>query len=682
VNVLPIPAILQLSVMKLVSRLSLLILLAASTASAQTVDTSSVCKTCKPCEDFYRYANEVWLSQNPIPPAYPIWGHWGVMRERNTQILHDILESAAKSSAPKGSIDQMIGDFYASGMDSVAMEKAGVTPLNDEIARIRAIKDKNDVIKEMAHLQRIGVETFFYFGVDIDPKKSDRNIAMAWQSGLGMPDREYYFKTDDRSAKLRDDYRAHMTRTFQLAGLTESLARSSVKRVYQLESLLAAHASKREDLRDPEANYHMKSLKDLDREFPALEWKNYFTALGSPQITEVMVAQPQFMTAVDSLLAQGEIESIKSYFEWKLYSFAAPYLSTAFVNEDFTWQQAVSGAKEMHALWKRRVRNTDNALGELLGQAYVRQAFTTDAKARMKELIANLRASLRDDIQGLKWIGDETRKKALEKLEAVNEKIGYPDKWRDYTGLEIDRGPYVKNVIRTNEHEFDRVMKKLGQPVSRDEWGMTPPTINAYYNSTLNEIVFPAGILQPPFFDAKQDDAFNYGAIGAIIGHELTHGFDDQGAKSDAKGNLTDWWTEADMKEFESRAKCIIDQFNAFTIEDTIHVNGEMVVGESIADLGGVKLAYNAYMRSLAGKKKETIGGFTPEQRFFIGYARAWATNARPEFERLLVSTDFHPLGKFRVLGPLSNFPEFGKAFNCKEGDPMMRPASERCDIW
>ncbi len=668
------------------SALLALLLTRIDTAVAQNFDRKDLCSSCKACDDFYQYANEGWLAQHPIPDDHSEWGHWDEIIDRNLDILHQILDNASanvrKGLAQKGSIQQKLGDYYSSAMDTLGRERAGVWPLKAELDRIDQIVTLTDLRKVVSHLHPIGVMVLFEFGSDIDAKNSSRVVASSWQGGLGLPDREYYFKQDSVSKALRDGYLTHVAHLFMLSGRDSIWSFAHARIVLDIETSLARASMALPEQRDPDSTYHDFKINDLVALTPHFSWPDYFKEIGSPGLGEALVGQPQFMHSMDSLLAARSMDDWRAYFKWHLLKSVADKLDARFDRENFRFEQMLYGEKVQLPLWKRRVRATDRALGEALGQEYVKVAFPPEAKSNMLRMIANLREALRADLTTLDWIGEATRKKALDKLNAFVQKIGYPDHWRDYTKLKIDNGPFVLNAFRARKFEFERQLAKIGKPVDRTEWGMTPPTVNAYYNSSMNEIVFPAGILQPPFFDAKSDDGYNYGAIGAIIGHEMTHGFDDEGAKFDAKGNLVNWWAPEDLKRFQEKSQCVVQQFSGFTIEDSIHLKGEQVVGESIADLGGVTLAYNAYMKSLEGQPRLTIDGFTPEQRFFIGWARAWGSNLRPELQRILVFTDFHPVNYFRVIGPLSNFPPFAAAFHCADTDRMVRKAGDRCVIW
>ena len=652
-----------------------------SSTESHGVDLTSLDKTCKPCEDFFRYANGVWLSSNPIPAAYPTWGRFNELAERNREHLHQILErAAANSKATRGSIEQKIGDFYASCMDEKQVNQAGAKPLETEFRLIGDLRTTEQLQPEIAHLQQMGVGALFEFGSTQDAKNSSQVIGGADQGGLGLPDRDYYTKTDDQSKKIRDQYEDHIAKMLALIGDSDSSA--DAKAILDLETKLADASMTRVDRRDPEKTYHKMSRTELKALTPDWSWADYFQAIGYPSIDTVDVSAPNFFQAMDRELKETPLETWKAYLRWHLLNTMAPYLSDAFVNEDFNFKgRVLQGTTELLPRWKRCVSATDRQLGEALGQIYVQKYFPPTAKARALDMVNHLTEALRDDLQTLPWMGPATRQQALEKLTKFTRKIGYPDKWRDYTAYEVDRGPYVLNQGRGAQFEYKRDLNKIGKPVDRTEWEMTPPTVNAYYNSRMNEIVFPAGILQPPFFDPKADDASNYGAIGAVIGHEMTHGFDDSGRKFDAQGNLKEWWTPEDEKNFNDRAACVEKQFDGYTVQD-LHENGKLVLGESIADLGGLAIAHRALLKAEQGKKPAPIGGLTSGQRFFVAYAQIWAANDRPEFERLMVNTNPHPLARFRAIAAPSNLPEFAQAFDCKEGDPTARPSTMRCQIW
>ena len=652
--------------------------------AAAGLDPSDLDRAAAACQDFYRYADGGWLKKNPIPPEYPSWGTFNELAERNREVLHRILERTAKDrSAEKGSDEQKIGDFYSSCMDEAAIEAQGTRPLQPELGRIARIANLQDLQAEVARLQTSGVNALFQFGSEQDRKKSTDVIATAAQGGLGLPDRDYYTKTDDASKKTREQYVAHVAKMFRLMGENAARAAAGAATVMAIETKLAEASMTNVEQRDPDATYNRMEPAELKSLTPSFNWTAYFRDIEAPPaLSALNIQQPKFFRALDKQLAAVPLPDWKIYLRWQLLSTAAPALSSKFVDEDFDFNQRIlEGTEKNLPRWKRCVRATDGQVGFALGKIYVRENFPPEAKARADRMVRNLIAALREDLATLPWMGEETRKAALAKLDAFNPKIGYPDRWRDYSALEIDRGAYVLNAMRATRFEWARDLAKVGKPVDRTDWGMTPPTVNAYYNPLLNEIVFPAGILQPPFFDARADDAVNYGGMGAVIGHEMTHGFDDSGRKFDAQGNLKNWWTDQDLKNYQERATCVEKQFDAYKFEGDLHLNGKLVLGESIADLGGVAIAYRAYQKGIEGQARPApIDGLTDDQRFFLNWARVWATNDRPEFARLIVNTNPHPLGRFRAIGAASNMPEFARAFACKPDDPMVR--AERCLIW
>jgi putative endopeptidase len=656
---------------------------AADDNAAHGYDPANLDRTCKPCGDFYQFAAGGWLKNNPIPPEYSEWGSFITLTEKNQQALRGILEEAtSKTSAAPGSNEQKIGDYYASCMDTSAIEAQGLKPLAPMLAEIEAIRNIPGLVKTGAHLQALGASALFTYGSDQDFKDSSKVIGEANQGGLGLPDRDYYTREDSESKKQLEQYVEHVTKLFVLMGDGQDKAAAEAKTVLSIETSLAKASMTNVDLRDPQKVYHKMSVADAQAQTPHLSWQDYFQAVGSPKLAEINVGQPDFFKTLDGMLKSVSLADWKTYYRWHLIHRSASLLSEPFAQENFNFNEGIlTGSKENRARWKRCASAVDNQLGEALGQVYVQKYFPPEAKARALEMVHNLTAALRDDLQTLPWMSPATRKAATEKLEAFTVKIGYPDKWRDYSALKIDRGPYVLNTFRGVQFENARDLAKIGKPVDRSEWGMTPPRVDAYNNGQLNEIVFPAGILQPPFYDPKRDDAYNYGAIGAVIGHEITHGIDDQGAQFDLHGNLKNWWASDDLKNFQDRGECVAKQFDGYEVEKGLHEKGKLVEGESIADLGGVTLAYAAFQKSLAGKPRETdANGFTPEQRFFLGYASNWAVNVRPELARLQTNTDPHPIPRYRANGPLSNMAEFAKAFGCKKGDAMVR--EQACKIW
>lgn len=647
------------------------------------VDPANFDLSVKPQDDFYQYAIGGWQKRNPIPPTLARWAAFNEVDERNKEVLRALLERAA-AAPQRDRKTQLAGDFYASGMDEAAIGAAGLVPLEPLLARIAAIKDAAGVQAVIAQLHRSGIYPGFYFTSEQDPKDSGRMIAAAWQSGLGLPERDYYVRMDAKSVELRGQYAAHVERIFILAGDAPDAARSEAQAVIRLETVLAQGSRTNVATRDPLENYHRLDLAARQALTPHFDWRLYGTEIGLPgDPGQIDVGQPEFFQTLDRALGETSLADWRSYLRWQLLHAMAPYLPQAFVEENFAfYDRTLRGTQQLRERWKRVIDTEDGSIGDVVGQLYVAERFPPEAKARMLALVGNLRSALRERLAALTWMDEPTRRKALEKLDAFGVKVGYPDKWIDYGALEVERGPYVGNVLRARAFNVKRDLAKIGRPVDRGEWQMTAPQVNAYYNPSMNEIVFPAGILQPPFFDPQADDAVNYGAIGTVIGHEMTHGFDDQGRKFDAAGNLADWWTPESARRFEERAKGIVRQFSGYVAVDDLHINGELTQGENIADLGGVKIAYAALQKALAGKPPDRIGGFTPEQRFFLSQASAWRSNSRPEALRLQVNTDPHSPMRFRVLGPLSNLDEFAAAFAVPEGAPMRRPKAERVEIW
>jgi putative endopeptidase len=645
-------------------------------------DPANLDRSVSPCVDFYRYANGGWQAKHPRPAAYPEWGRFWELEERNSQQLRSVVETAAASHAAPGSVDQKIGDFYATCMDEAAIEKQGLDPLRLELGRINAIADLPALQEEVARLHGDGVTALFEVGPSQDLKNSGEMILDVLQGGLGLPDRDYYLKDDLATKKIRDEYTRHVARILELSGEHPHRAAEETAQILALETRLAQASKTRAERRDVPGNYHRMTLAEMDALTPHLSWERYVQAIGAPGIAGANVRAPAFLQALDAELAARPIPEWRAYLRWHLLDAMAASLSAAFVDEDFHFKRTVlQGVGENLPRWRRCVQSTDARLGEALGRAYVERYFPPAAKSRALEMIDNLAAALKDDLKTLPWMSEATRAEAQKKLAAFARKIGYPERWIDYSPLEIGRESYLANSRAAVRFEFQREIGRIGKPVDRALWELSPPTVNAYYQPSMNEVVFPAGILQPPFFDPAADDAWNYGAIGAAIGHEMTHGFDDQGSQFDAQGNLRNWWSPADLASFKSRAECVARHYSGFSVEAT-PVNGKLVEGEAIADFGGVKLAYAAYQKSLAGKPRQTISGFTPEQRFFLAFAEIWAANAAPESERLQLATDPHPLARFRVDGVVSDLPEFARAFSCKPGDPLARPEGERCQVW
>ncbi len=658
---------------------------ALSKQNGRGVDLAYMDTSIKPCQDFYLYANGNWLANNPIPADRSSWGAGSELYEKNQTVLHEILEEAARNtSAPKGSAARKVADFYRTGMDEAKIEAAGAKPLADEFARIAAVKDATTLQAELAHLHRMNINPAFSPGAYQDFKDSTRIIVWLYQDGLGLPDRDYYFKDDDKSKELRQSYVTYIGKMFEQLGDKPERAAAEAKTVMNMETRLAKAQMGAVEQRDPQAIYHLMDTAALDKLAPNVSWSRYFASIGLNNPGDINVGQPELLKEVSAMIKDVPLADWQTYLRWAVVNSAAPYLSSAFVNENFNFYgKALSGQKELKPRWKRVEATTDNMLGEALGELYVARAFTPETKARAQAMVMNIKSALRDRIGTLDWIGEDTRKQALRKVDAIKIKVGYPDKWRDYSALMIDQSSYVQNVLRAREFEFQRNLNKLGKPIDRNEWGMTPPTVDAYYNPNFNEIVFPAGILQPPFFDPNADDATNYGGIGSVIGHELTHGFDDQGHQFDADGNLKSWWTDSDEKNYASRGALVESQYNDYVGVETLHINGKLTLGENIADIGGLKIAYYAFQKSLEGKPRpKDIDGFTPEQRFFLAFAQNWRRNTQPEALRLLIQTDPHSPPRYRVLGSVANLPEFAKAFGCQSGDPLVRPEKDQARIW
>ena len=668
----------------------LLISLCASVALSQTsslhgIDTSDLDRKAQPCDDFYEFANGTWRANNPIPASMTRWSKRWQAGETAKDKLHDILEAAAADkSAPKGSTEQIIGDYYGACMDESRVNARGMDPVKPLFARIDAARDMAEIQQIIADMHDILVSAPFSFASQQDPHKPSWVLADLSANGLGLPDRDYYLKTEPRFKEAREKYIDHITAMFKLAGWDEKTAAAAAQTVMTMETKLAEASLDNVALRDPAATDHNTTFAQLQAMAPHIDWAAYFKHKQIPNDVDMNVDQPKFMQEVDRQMQQTPLADWKVYLKWELLDSVANSLSAPFVEENFAFNgKYLGGATEMKPRWKRCVESTDQLLGEALGQKYVEKYFPPEAKARMQEMVRNLLAAMRDDILSRPWMSDDTKEKAMAKIATFNPKIGYPDKWKDYSHVQIRRDAYFENVIAGRKFVEEDDRTQIGKPVDRGRWGMTPPTSDAYYNPLLNEIVFPAGILQPPAFDMKAVDAVNYGAIGVVIGHEISHGFDDQGAQFDFLGRLRNWWTENDLKDFQTRAACVADQFDHYYIEKDIHHNGKLVLGESIGDLGGAKIAYLAYMKSLEGKPRPAdIDGFTPEQQFFIAWGQFRGDEIRPEAQRLMVQTDPHPIAKYRVIGPLSNLPEFQRAWSCKADAPMVRPDGKRCDVW
>jgi putative endopeptidase len=671
-------------------RCAVLVLLISSAPFALSqalhgIDVSDLDRKADPCDNFFDFANGTWRANNPIPASMTRWSRRWQAGESAKDKLHDILEAAsADKSAAKGSNEQIIGDFYGACMDESRVNARGMDPIKPWFAKIDAARDIGALQQVMAELHDIIVNAPFAFGSQQDPHKPSAVLADIGASGLSLPDRDYYLKPEPRFKEAREKYVAHVIAMFKLAGLDQKSAAAAAQTIMAMETKLAEASLDNVALRDPAATDHNTTFAQLQAMSPHVDWATYFQHKQIPTNVDLNVDQPKFMQEVDRQMQQTPLADWKIYLKWQLLDSVANSLSAPFVEENFAFNgKYLGGATEMKPRWKRCAESTDQLLGEALGKKYVEKYFPPEAKARMQEMVRNLLAAMRDDILSRPWMSDDTKEKAMAKIATFNPKIGYPDKWKDYSHVEIRRDAFFEDMIagRKFVEEDDRL--QIGKTVDRGRWGMTPPTSDAYYNPLLNEIVFPAGILQPPAFDMNAVDAVNYGAIGVVIGHEISHGFDDEGAQYDFLGRLRNWWTDADLKDFQTRTACVADQFDHYFIEKDIHHNGKQVLGESIGDLGGAKIAYLAYQKSLEGKPRPAnIDGFTPEQQFFIAWGQFRGDEIRPEAQRLMVQTDPHPIAKYRVIGPLSNLPEFQRAWSCKADAPMVRPPDKRCDVW
>ena len=649
------------------------------------IDVANFDSTVAPSHDFFHFANGGWIKKNPIPADQIRWGSFSILNENNKKNLHQIVDdAAAKKDAAKGTPEQLVGDFYFSAMDTATIEKLGADPIRPEMENIDKLTDITSILHYTAMLQKWGASPMYGLYAGQDPKNSEVVVPQLYQGGLSLPDRDFYISKDARSENIRSEFLKHMVNMFKLYGMDEATSTKYANVVMRIETALAKASMTRVELRDPFKTYNKVTIADLNKLTPSIRWDVMMNDLEIKSGYDYLVlGQPEFMKELENQVKTNSVDDWKIYLKWNVLNLAGNVLSSDFVNEDFNFNNKIlSGQKEIQSRWKRMIQMTDGTVGDALGQLYVAKYFPPDAKKKADELVSNLIAVYNERIDKLDWMSAETKVKAKEKLNAITRKIGYPDKWKDYAGLEITRNSFFKNLMNATAWDYNYAISQIGKPVDRTKWGMTPPTVNAYYNPSMNEIVFPAGILQPPFFNAQADDAVNYGGIGAVIGHELTHGFDDEGRNFDAKGNLNAWWTSEDSAKFVTRAQIIIDQFDGFTVLDTLHVNGHLTLGENIADLGGITIAYDAFKRTKQGQSKQLIDGMTPEQRFFLGFATIWAGDVRPETAAQRIITDPHSPGLYRVNGPLSNIEDFYKAFNVNEKDAMYRPDSLRAKIW
>jgi putative endopeptidase len=651
-------------------------------AQNKAFDLSRMDTTADACTDFFQYANGTWVKNTEIPASESRWGSFNILADNNNKILHEILENAAKTNSPTGSDLQLIGDFYSSCMNEAAIEKAGTKPIKKYFSRIRKISSVEDLQQEIALMHKSGFPAIFTFAGGADLKNSSMVIVNAGQGGLSLQSRNYYTDTDAKTVETREKFMEYMTNMFKHLGDDDSEAAANAKTVMDIQTRLAKASLAPADLRNPDKRYNKMTLAAAQEITPDFSWTNYMTTRGVPTVMEINIGQPDFFREVNAMLKDIPLESWKTYLRWMVLNSAAPGLSKTFADENFNFfGKYLSGTKEQQPRWKICVQSTDGILGEALGMEYVRKNFTPAAKARMDELINNLFVAMKERIDDLEWMSGETKKQAQGKLSAFKRKIGYPDVLRGYKGLTITSKSYATNVLNSRQFNVRRNHDDINKPVDRTRWGFTPPTVNASYSSGNNDITFPAGILQPPFFNFEADDAINYGGIGGVIGHEITHGFDDSGSRFDAEGNLKMWWTEDDRKKFEERAACVVRQFDGYEVQPGLFINGKLTLGENIGDFAGLTVSYDAFMRSLEGKPRPAdIDGFTPEQRFFLGWAQVWAGKYSPAAEILQVKTNPHSLPRWRVNGPMSNMPQFAKAFGCKNGDKMIR--TDICKIW
>ncbi|MDX5436256.1 MAG: M13 family metallopeptidase [Pontibacter sp.] len=648
------------------------------------IDKANMDLTVKPGDDFYTYANGVWLKNNPVPAKETRWGSFNELRDFNINAVRNILnESAAKTNAAAGSVEKRVGDFYAAAMDSAAIEKAGYTPIKADLKRVGKIKNVNSLLNEVAYLRTTGAGSpMFGFFVGQDRKNPNTMIPQLSQGGTTLPDRDYYLKDDARSQKIQVAYKNYITTLFTLTGAPKATAEKNAETIFNLEKKLAAAQMARVEMRDPHKTYNKFAVAEFSKTTPNMDWKALMAKMKVNGEDTILVNNPKFFVELDGMLKSVPAKDWATYMQWNVLKSAAPYLSADFVNANFAYTQALSGQKVQTPRWQRMSQLTDGTIGELLGQLYVQKHFKPEAKARMNEMIANLIKAYEIRIKGLDWMSAATKEKALAKLHAFRPKVGYPDKWEAYEGLEISRNSFFTNMRSAGQWGYNKMVSQLGKPVDRERWGMTPPTVNAYYSPVMNEIVFPAGILQFPFFDPNADDAVNYGGIGAVIGHEISHGFDDSGSQYDKDGSLRNWWTAEDLAKFKEKAAALAKQYDDYTVLDTIHVNGKLTLGENIGDLGGLSAAYEAFKMTKQGQSNDMIDGFTPDQRFFLAWAQVWRANTLPETAAQLILTDSHSPGQYRTIGAPVNMDAWYKAFDVKPGDKLYKKPEDRIRIW
>ena len=667
--------------------LSLALTLGMSTLNAQTpakfIDRSNMNLSIKPGDDFVEYSNGTWLKNNVIPAKETRWGSFNQLRDFNINAVKTILEGTQSSTAAAGSVERRVADFYSAAMDSLTIEKLGFSPIQADLNQINAIQFKSQIITEIARMRKTGAGSpLFSFYVGQDRKQVDKMVPQLGQGGTSLPDRDLYLKSDARSLKIQEGFKTYVTSLFQLIGTSPAQAKANAESIFQLEKKLAEAQMSRLEMRDPYKTYNKLVFADFNQKTPAFNWALTFQDFGTSAPDSVLVSAPKFFESVNKMLIETPVETWKTYLTWNLLKGSASYLSSPFVNASFTFNQVVSGQKAQTPRWQRMSSLTDGVIGELLGQLYVAKYFKPEAKVRMEELVKNLRKAFEIRIKQLDWMSDETKQRALAKLYAFTPKIGYPDTWKNYEGLEISPNTFYQNMRNAGAWGFQENIAQIGKPVDRTKWGMTPPTVNAYYSPVMNEIVFPAGILQFPFFDAKADDAINYGGIGGVIGHEMSHGFDDTGSKYDKDGTLRNWWSKDDLAKFNAKTEQLGKQFDAYTVLDTIHVNGKFTMGENIGDLGGLNIAYEAFKMTKQGKSKTKIDGFTPDQRFFLAWAQVWRSKTLPETAANLVQTDPHSPAQYRTIGAPVNMDAWYQAFNVKPGDKLYKKPEDRIKIW
>jgi len=652
-------------------------------AMTSGIDLANLDTTARPGTDFYQYACGGWIKNHPLTDEYSRFGSFDMLAENNREQLRGLIEELAGKQNQAGTVEQKIGDLYNMAMDTAKLNADGMSPIKAQLEKIAAIKNKSEISRMIAELGMENADVYFSLYVGADPMNSSMNIVQTYQSGIGLGEKEYYLENDDHTKEIRTKYEEHIAKMFELAGFTPAEAKKNASAVMNIETRIAKASFSAVEQRDPHANYHKMTIDELKKQIPGINWDDYFSVLGLNNLSELSVSQVEPIKEVENIINNVPVQDQVAYMQWKLISAASPYLSDEFVAQNFEFYGKIfSGKKEDRPRWKRAVSTVDGVLGEAVGQMYVKKYFPPEAKERMVNLVKNLQTSFSERITNLAWMSDATKEKAQEKLAAFYVKVGYPDKWRDYSKLEIKNDSYWENIKRAVKFESDYMLSKAGKPVDRDEWHMTPQTVNAYYNPTTNEICFPAGILQYPFFDMNADDAFNYGAIGVVIGHEMTHGFDDMGRQFDKEGNLKDWWTAEDAERFNERAQVMVNYFDSIQVLPGLRANGSLTLGENLADHGGLVISYQAFKNATKDAPLAVEDGFTPEQRFFLAYANVWAGNIRDEQIRIYTRSDPHSLGKWRVDGALPHINTWYEAYNITEHDPMYLPVNERVSIW